>query len=109
MIKENQQFDSDTLITLYDTNGMPPSIVKQIAQKQQVSVNIPENFESMIAELHTHETEKQEKKKIPEKLPETIPLYYKDNYLKEFDATVLFAEKTSQGTKIGRASCRERV
>ncbi|RLF60088.1 MAG: alanine--tRNA ligase [Thermoplasmata archaeon] len=100
LIKEKQQFDSDTLITLYDTHGMPPSIVKQIAQKQQIPVSIPENFESMIAELHTHRTEKQEKKERNEKLPETTSLYYKDHYLKEFDATVLFAEKTSQGTRV---------
>ena len=100
LIKEKKPIETDTLITLYDTHGMPPSIVKQIADKQQVSITIPDNFESMIAELHTHEKETTETKETTTSLPSTTPLYYTDHYLKEFDATVLWKEHTTQGTKI---------
>jgi alanyl-tRNA synthetase len=100
LIKEKKPIDTNVLITLYDTHGMPPFLVKQIAEKQQIYIRVPDQFETMIAELHTHETEIQEKINVNEVLPETIPLYYSDNYLKEVDATVLWAEKNNQGSNV---------
>ena len=74
---------------------MQPDIVKNIAKKQGINVNIPENFESMVAELHSHE-KKEETKEKKSDLPETIPLFRIDHYTKEFDAKVLW----KSGSKI---------
>ena len=100
LIKENIPIDTNTLITLYDTHGMSPSIVQQIAEKQQVKVTIPDRFESIIAELHTHETNTQEKPEYRDNLPLTIPLYYDDHYAKEMDATVVWVETNEDTSQV---------
>jgi alanyl-tRNA synthetase len=95
ILKEKKSIDESELITLYDTHGMQPDIVKNIAKKQGIDVNIPENFESMVAELHSHE-KKEEAKEKKSDLPDTIPLFRIDHYTKEFDAKVLW----KSGSKI---------
>jgi len=100
LLNEKQTIDDTTLITLYDTHGMPPSVVQQIAEKENAPINIPENFESMIAELHTHEKESTEETVKKQDLPKTTALYYNDHYLKEFDAEVLWAKQTENETQV---------
>ena len=99
LIKENQEINDETLITLYDTHGMPPKIVQSIAEKQHVKVTIPENFESMVADLHSKEDKQTQQQEEKRTLPPTTPLYYSDHYAKEFDAEVIWTEQTSNGTK----------
>ncbi len=73
---------TDTLIELYDSNGISPDMVKEAAKKYGVKVHIPDNFYSLVVERH----EKQEqifatKKDIDldlEGIPETEALYYDD-------------------------------
>jgi alanyl-tRNA synthetase len=100
LINEKQNIDEQQLITLYDTHGMPPTIVQSIAKKQNVKVIIPENFESKIADLHTHQKKTTEQKTPPKGLPKTIPLYYSDHYIKSFDATVLWTHENNEGTEV---------
>lgn len=100
MLKEKGKIDQNELITLYDTHGMPPDIVKNIAKKEGIEVNIPKNFESMVAELHSHEKKDEEKEKDEIDLPKTEKLYYKDHYTKEFDAKVLWNKKTKNGSEV---------
>ena len=90
ILKEKQKIDSNELITLYDTHGMQPDIVKNIAIKHGVKIEIPKNFESMVAELHSHEEKIEEKQEIKLEFPKTEQLYYKDHYIKEFDAKVIW-------------------
>jgi alanyl-tRNA synthetase len=89
---DKKTIDVPELISLYDTHGLPPDVVKSIASDQGVEIKVPENFDSMIAELHSHEEkeEKIEDNKID--LPNTEKLYYKDHYTKEFDAKVVWVE-----------------
>jgi alanine--tRNA ligase len=100
ILKEKGSLSNNDLIKLYDTHGMPPDIVKNIAKKEGVKVVIPERFESMVAELHTHETEKTEEKIVTTDLPETERLYYKDHYTKEFNAKVIWNRKTKKGFEV---------
>ena len=90
ILKEKQKIDANELIILYDTHGMPPDIVKNIVKNHGVEIDIPKNFESMVAELHSHEEKIEEKQEIKIDLPKTEQLYYKDHYTKEFDAKVLW-------------------
>jgi alanyl-tRNA synthetase len=92
ILKEKKALDENELITLYDTHGMPPNIVKNIAKNQGVKVNIPKNFESIVAELHTHETKEEGAQETRSDLPSTEQLYYKDHYTREFDAKVLWTK-----------------
>jgi alanyl-tRNA synthetase len=100
ILKEKQTIDAHALIMLYDTHGMPPDVVQNIAQKENVPVTIPPNFDSMIAELHSHEKPEEETADVRTNLPETRPLYYDDHYTKEFDATIVWKQSTARGTEV---------
>jgi alanyl-tRNA synthetase len=86
-----------TLSELYDSQGLPPEIVKQTAESEGVKVEIPENFYALIAKRHMQVTESvEEKTEVEQKLEtaaETLPpteqMYYVDQYMKEFEAKVL--------------------
>jgi alanyl-tRNA synthetase len=88
----------DTLTELYDSHGLPPEIVKQAAEKEDVEVEVPENFYALIANRHMQEPKpvEEEETKFEQTLetavtclPPTEQLYYTDVYTKEFDAKVL--------------------
>jgi len=92
ILKDKKTIDKSELIRLYDTHGMQPEIVKNIAKEEGISVKIPDNFDSMIAELHSHEKKEEIAEKVRSNIPETDRLYYKDHYTKEFDAKVLWSK-----------------
>jgi len=100
ILKEKKSIDKNELITLYDTYGMPPDIVSNIAKSSGVNIVIPKNFDSMVAELHSYEKEEESKQVRKSILPETKLLYYDNHYAKEFNAKVLWKENTQSGTKI---------
>ncbi|WP_297476745.1 alanine--tRNA ligase [Thermococcus sp.] len=84
----------DKLILFYESHGLTPEIVAEVAQREGVKVEIPDNFYTLIAE----KTEKTEKKtageyvvdfELVKDLPDTRTLYYEDPFMKEFDAEVL--------------------
>ncbi|HJW65922.1 MAG TPA: alanine--tRNA ligase, partial [Candidatus Bathyarchaeia archaeon] len=88
----------DKLSELYDSHGLPPEIVKEVAEVEHVPVTIPENFYNLVAKRHMQATKAaEEEETAPEKkldhavegLPATEQLYYADAYSKEFDAKVL--------------------
>ena len=85
---------------LYDTHGMPPDIVQNIAKKEGANIKIPDNFDSMIAELHSHERKEETQQDTRSNLPETKALYYEDHYIKEFDAEVLWRNKIKNGIEV---------
>jgi alanyl-tRNA synthetase len=95
--KNIQEIPVETLTELYDSHGLPPEIVKQVAEKEELAVNVPENFYTLIAKKHMQTSKLVEKKAKPEErletavadLPETEQLYYKDQYMTEFEAKVL--------------------
>ncbi len=100
IVSDKKTINDNDLIILYDTHGMQPEIVKNIAKNEGLNIEIPKNFESMVAELHSHETE--EKKCIEEitSLPSSERLYYKNHYIKDFNAKVLWINKTKSGFEV---------
>ncbi len=82
------------LIKLYDSHGLPPEIVKDVAEKKDVRVEVPEDFYIQVAESHARarptptSTSKISESKV-RKLPKTKTLYYDDPYAREFEAKVL--------------------
>jgi alanyl-tRNA synthetase len=94
--KKAARLSGDALLKLYDSHGLTPDYVAQIAEKAGVQVFIPKDFYGQIARLHESAPKVQAEKKWPEKmeeevktLPETLPLYYQNSYLREFEARVL--------------------
>lgn len=84
-ISQEKSIPVEKLIEFYDTYGIPPEIVKEVAD-----VDIPENFDSMVAELHIRAEEKKQEKKFSQK---TELLFYKEPYAKEFDADIIWQGK----------------
>jgi len=100
IIEDKGKINEKELINLYDTHGMQPQVVQKIAQKQGTKITIPNNFDSMIAELHSHAEKEQQTKTTQKNLPTSEQLYYKDHYTKEFNAKVTWKNKTKNETEI---------
>ncbi|NJE08258.1 alanine--tRNA ligase [Thermococcus sp. M39] len=84
----------EKLILFYESHGLTPEIVKEIAEKEGIKVHIPDNFYSLVAK-EAEKTAKEEKEEqivdfeLVRDLPDTRTLYYEDPFMKEFDAKVL--------------------
>jgi alanyl-tRNA synthetase len=89
----------ETLVDLYDSHGMVPDIVREIAEPLGMAVDPPGNLYGMVAQKHLsgkraseEETESNlavSLKDKVEELPDTVPLYYKDPFQKEFQSKVI--------------------
>ncbi|HLC01235.1 MAG TPA: alanine--tRNA ligase, partial [Candidatus Bathyarchaeia archaeon] len=88
----------DKLSELYDSHGLPPEIVKEVAEAEHVKVTIPENFYALVAKRHMQANKPAEEEETKAEhsleaavatLPPTEQMYYDDAYVKEFDAKVL--------------------
>jgi len=93
--KETQEVPIETLTELYDSHGLPPEIVNEIAEEESIKVAVPENFYGLIAERHlsTVQTKGMPTSTKPDEefrdLPETRRLYYEDPYISEFEGRVI--------------------
>jgi alanyl-tRNA synthetase len=94
--ENKKEIPIETLTELYDSHGLPPEIVKQTAETEDLKVEIPDNFYALIAQRHMQASKPVEEAK-PEgwletsvsNIPETEQLYYQDQYMKKFEAKVL--------------------
>ena len=86
-VSKEKSIPIDKLIEFYDTYGIPPEIVKEVAD-----VDIPENFDSMVAQLHSMAKETKKERKFPYT---TELLFYEEPYEKEFDAEVIWNGKVN--------------
>ncbi|MFO7677915.1 MAG: alanine--tRNA ligase [Thermoplasmatota archaeon] len=100
IINEQKKIDINELVMLYDTHGMSPDIVQNIAKKEGVDVSIPDNFDSMIAELHSQTKKDEMPQEIRADIPKTKPLYYDNHYLKDFNAKIIWKNQLEEGTEI---------
>jgi alanyl-tRNA synthetase len=92
---KSQRLPLTEIITLYDSHGIQPEMVKDIATKEGAVVDLPDNFYSMVADMHS-----ESKKEVVEDktskysvrvdgLPPTKKLYYEQSSDIEFEAVVL--------------------
>ena len=94
-----KEIPPQTLVDLYDSHGMVPDIVREIAEPLGVSVDPPGSFYGMVAQKHLsvkrvseEETESKVIDSLKDKvsgLQDTVPLYYKDPFQKEFQGKVI--------------------
>ena len=85
--------DEKKLLVLYDSYGIPPEIVRDESLRLGKKVDVPENFYSMVSELHSgheqeHATIKEQKIDL-NGVPETKALYFEDYRKNKFEAIVL--------------------
>lgn len=97
--KGQSEIPSDSLVELYDSHGLVPDIVREIAEPLGVEVNPPGNFFGAVAQKHLSGRRASEEEEVTSvavslkdevaELPETVPLYYKDPFQKEFEGKTL--------------------
>ena len=95
--KGTSQISDATLSELYDSHGLPPEIVKEVAEAEGVPVAIPENFYALVAKRHMQATKPVEEETAAEHaleaavegLPATEQMYYPEPYTREWEAKVL--------------------
>ena len=90
--QNKESMPQETLIDLYDAHGMPPETVKEIASENNFSVNIPDNFFTLIAESHSEDVKNQETE-LSLDYPKTDLIFYEDFTQDEFQAKVIGYEK----------------
>ena len=79
----------ETLIDLYDAQGMPPETVEEMASgDKDFEVFVPDNFFTIVADMH-EEDKVVKKESLDLDVPETELDFYKDIYQKESDGKII--------------------
>ncbi|MEF8773712.1 MAG: alanine--tRNA ligase, partial [Halobacteriales archaeon] len=88
----DEPIPTEELIELYDSHGIQPDMVEEIAAERGASVEVPEDFYGLVAERHeagqAFEGEAEDDERLGD-LPETERLYYEDQTGTQFEAVVL--------------------
>lgn len=89
-----KKLSTEDLITIYDSQGIAPELIRDEAAKIGKIVNVPDNFYALVAERHEakeqeHATEREDKLPILPTIPHTNALYFDDYTKSSFDAKVL--------------------
>ena len=92
---KSQRVPTSEIITLYDSHGIPPEMIRDIATKEGAVVDLPDNFYSQIADMHS-ESKTEGAEDVYAKylarvqgLPPTKKLYYEQSADFEFEGVVL--------------------
>ena len=92
---KSQRVPLSEVITLYDSHGIQPEMIREIAAREGAVVDLPDNFYSMVADMHSESKKEPEEDKIGkyaerlQVLPPTKKLYYEQPADIEFEAVVL--------------------
>jgi alanyl-tRNA synthetase len=102
--KKEAPIPTEELIELYDSHGIQPDMVEEIAAEAGADVDVPDDFYSLVAERHdTVEALEEAGSETDERfadLPETEKLYYDDQQRTEFEAVVLDVFEREEGYDI---------
>ena len=94
---------TDELIELYDSHGIQPDTVAEIADEEGAAVAVPDDFYGLVAARHDGGTETATATETDDRLadlPETDRLYYDDQQRTEFEAVVLDVFDREEGCDV---------
>src|SRR5512136_576769 len=92
---KSQRVPLAEVMKLYDSHGIQPEMIREIATKEGAVVDLPDNFYSMVADMHSESKKEAEEDKTAKyadrlrALPPTKKLYYDQPSDIEFEAVVL--------------------
>ena len=89
IIARNPEIKSEEMGTLYESHGITPELVKEIARSKNVEVKIPQDFYGRLAERHVQEKKTERLDVDLGGAPETRLLFYENQNTMEFTANVL--------------------
>ncbi|MEC8997458.1 MAG: alanine--tRNA ligase [Candidatus Thermoplasmatota archaeon] len=84
--------DLDKLLELYDSQGLPPSVVRDFANDLGHSIEVPDGFLAMIAERHQDEARSGKKKTVSIDAEPTNLDFYGDMEKRSFSSEVIFSD-----------------
>ncbi|MDD3753649.1 MAG: alanine--tRNA ligase [Methanobacterium sp.] len=89
-LKKDEKYEMplEMLINLYDSQGLPPETVAEIAEKLDFMVKVPDNFYTLVAAKHSEETV-EDKIQVKLDYPETELLFYDVPHETEFKSRIL--------------------
>ncbi|AQL42966.1 alanine--tRNA ligase [Halorientalis sp. IM1011] len=92
--ERDEPIPTEELIELYDSHGIQPDMVEEIAAEKGVDVDVPDDFYALVANRHdaaeaAAEVGESGHRERQADLPETDRLYYEDQERMEFEAMVL--------------------
>ncbi|MBI2663786.1 alanine--tRNA ligase [Candidatus Woesearchaeota archaeon] len=92
-LMEQGKITDDSMIELYDSQGINPKQIAEEAAKEGKKVAVPENFYAKIAERHEQKLQKSATRRDEqldlEDVPATAALYYDDYKKTKFEATAV--------------------
>ncbi|MEN6292434.1 MAG: alanine--tRNA ligase, partial [Methanobacterium sp.] len=86
--KNKTEMPFETLKELYESHGIPPETTKEISEKMEFEVKVPDNFYTLVAAEHEEEAQ-EEKAEIELEFPATDLLFYQKPFDTQFEAHVL--------------------
>ncbi len=96
---ESGGIDQNKLLQLYDSQGLPPSVVSDFASEQGHRIEVPDGFLAMVADRHQGETKTKKKVESEVNVDATKLDFYGDMEKRSFSSTVLFSEKNKIALK----------
>jgi len=94
--RKAKELPLEALMDFYDSHGLPPQMVKSIAEERGVRVEVPDAFATLVAQRHVKASpeeaaEAEGQETLAEGLGATRALYYESPESSEFDAAVMWA------------------
>ena len=87
--------NQDKLLELYDSQGLPPSVVREFSEEQGHSIEVPDGFLAMVADRHQGETKNKKKSESHIASEPTKLAFYEDMEKREFKAKVIYSDKSN--------------
>ncbi|MFB6077463.1 MAG: alanine--tRNA ligase [Halarchaeum sp.] len=105
--ERGEPIPASQLVEFYDSHGLQPDMVTEIAEDVGATVDEPDDFYSLVASRHDSGEAFGEESETDERLgdlPDTEELFYDDQYRAEFEAVVLDVfERDGEGEDGGPA------
>ena len=84
----------EKLLELYDSQGLPPSVVSEFAETQGHSITVPDGFLAMVAERHQGDTKNKETNLDFIDIEPTDLEFYQDMDKRTFSSKVLYSSSS---------------
>ncbi|MBI4167643.1 MAG: alanine--tRNA ligase [Candidatus Aenigmarchaeota archaeon] len=101
IVNQKVDIDEEKMIKLYESNGVTPEMIKNVAAQHNVEIKIPENFYESVSKKHMgHKDEEKRFQQDLTRFKPTKPLYYdgaknfRARILKVFDGKHIILDRT---------------
>jgi alanyl-tRNA synthetase len=101
--ERDEPIPTEELIELYDSHGIQPDMVEEIADEVGAEVEVPDDFYGLVARRHDAGEAMRDPEETDERvadLPGTEKLYYEDQGNVQFEAVILDVFERAEGADV---------